>query len=126
MKSYTITRIAKELNISHDQARTVRAIVRGDLDRTAIYAVAPKTEHWAEVECYNRPRLYEVRMAALNEVIGGYGVEGIEKPDSHGCGRYEDFIDYINTGDTYSATILYDGGRYWIGCWGDVVERLAV
>lgn len=123
MKSYSIKRIAEELNIGLDAARIVRQIVRGELDREQLYTLSPRVEDWAERQCYNRPRCSEVAMQVLSEVIGGFGVEGLEKSDSHGDGRYSDYIDYINTGDTYSVTILRDGSRYWIGTWGDVAER---
>lgn len=40
------------------------------------------------------------------------------------CGR--DGITYLNMGDTYDFTILFDSRseRFSTGCWGDVVERL--
>jgi hypothetical protein len=35
-------------------------------------------------------------------------------------------ISYLNMGDTYATTILFDSRTRWftIGCWGDQVERL--
>jgi hypothetical protein len=58
-----------------------------------------------------------------NELIGGYGVEYIAHRDdtswrSHG-------LQYVNTGDTYSATVVYDWhtGRFlWGADWGSIVE----
>lgn len=126
MKSYTIKRIAQELNINQEAARIVRRIVRGELSRQQLYALSTCVENWAERECYSRPSCAEVAMQVLNDIVGGYGVEGLEKPDSHGDGRYSDYINYINTGDTYSATILRDGSRYWIGTWGDIAERFSL
>lgn len=40
------------------------------------------------------------------------------------CGR--EGISYLNMGDTYDATVLFDSRneRFTVGCWGDVVERL--
>jgi hypothetical protein len=123
MKSYSIKRIAKELSIDTDKARILRAIVRGDMDRVAILEAVPAAEQ-RERECYNTPPLNDLKMYAVNSLMDGYGVESIEKPDSSGCGRYDDYIDFINMGDTYSATVLRDGNKWWIGCMGDTVERL--
>jgi len=49
----------------------------------------------------------------------GYGVEGF----CWDCGR--DGISYLNMGDTYDQTIMFDSrsDRFWVGCWGDFVER---
>jgi hypothetical protein len=50
----------------------------------------------------------------------GYGVEGF-------CwNNGEDGITYLNMGDTYEYTVLFDSrtGRFSTGCWGDVVEQL--
>ena len=124
MKSYTVKRIAQELNIDRAQAYTIRQIVRGELNREALYALSPRVEKWAEQECYNRPSLREVAMETINDIMRAHGIESIEKPDAHGDGRYSDYIDYINTGDTYSTTILRDGSRYWIGTYGDTTEKL--
>jgi hypothetical protein len=59
-----------------------------------------------------------------------YGAEFIGRGD----GPRSPSIEYLNTGDTYDATILYlDGvtesgrstgcGRWAVGSWGDIVER---
>lgn len=123
MTSYSVKRIAQELRIEESNARIIRAIVRGDMDRAAILEAVPAAGQ-RERECYNTPPLDDLKMYAINSLMDGHGVESIEKPDSSGCGRYDDYIDYINTGDTYSTTVLRDGSKWWIGCMGDTVERL--
>jgi hypothetical protein len=123
MKSYSIKRIAQELNINPEIAGKVRAIVRGELDREQLYALSPRVEELSELLCYHRPSLTNVMLEVINDLIDGFGVEVIEKPNANGDGRYSDYIEYINTGDSYNATVLRDGGRYWIGTFGDIVER---
>jgi len=56
-----------------------------------------------------------LRMA--NDRIGGHGVESLYPEAPH--------ISYVNMGDTYSTTILYNekSGLMWIGTWGDWVEK---
>lgn len=50
----------------------------------------------------------------------GYGAEGF----CWDCGR--DGITYLNMGDTYAYTVLFDSRteQFRTGCLGDVVERL--
>ena len=50
----------------------------------------------------------------------GYGVEGF----CDECGR--EGVSYINMGDTYSTTVLFDTRteQFSIGCWGDIAERV--
>lgn len=51
-----------------------------------------------------------------NELLGGYGVESARVGDRS--------ILYVNMGDTYDNTIIYDEEefQYRIGSWGDWVE----
>ena len=53
----------------------------------------------------------------IDDLIGGFGREFI------GNGRQG--VSYINMGDTYANTVLYDykAERFLVGCWGDIVER---
>jgi hypothetical protein len=59
----------------------------------------------------------QVKKALLlaNEAIHGHGVESL----------YPEYprIVYVNMGDTYSRTLLFNGTSLMIGSWGDYVER---
>lgn len=60
-----------------------------------------------------------------NTLVEGHGVEAI-RGDYHVDGYYQDIVAlYVNTGDTYSATILYDTERerYYATTFGDWVEK---
>lgn len=54
---------------------------------------------------------------------GYFGTEGI---DLEPYGYYNHCLTYLNSGDTYSGTVLFDSrnNRFSVGCWGDIVERL--
>lgn len=58
--------------------------------------------------------------------LRSHGVEGFCGQAFDGGSLYDSVCDYINTGDTYSATLLWDyryrGGCLRVGCWGDVAE----
>jgi hypothetical protein len=49
-----------------------------------------------------------------DEYMDGHGVESLYP-------EYPLFF-YVNKGDTYSATLCYDGDKFFIGSWGDWVE----
>lgn len=120
MKSYTIKRIATLLGISEEQAKKARAIVRGEYTVAQLLDEFPEMEKWYR-QCGNAPRVHEVRLSALNETIGGFGVEGL--PLCEGVMRHDEYADYINMGDTYTNTIIRHAGRYYIGTWGDLAEK---
>lgn len=65
----------------------------------------------------------------LNARLGGFGVEAIQGggrlPAGPG-GYYMDIVLlYVNRGDTYDDTVLYDtdAERFLVGSWGDWVEE---
>ena len=54
---------------------------------------------------------------------GYFGVEGI---DLQQFGHYNHCITYLNTGETYENTVLFDSRieNFFISSWGDIVEQL--
>lgn len=66
------------------------------------------------------------RLEDANRILVGYGVEAITAPDAHVDGYYYDIVAlYVNMGDTYSPTVIYDTERekFYIESWGDWVEK---
>lgn len=63
------------------------------------------------------------QMHAINALIGGHGVEYIGAEGDRVFMSYG--IEYVNTGDTYNATVIYDykTGRFSVTTVGDVIER---
>ena len=59
----------------------------------------------------------------IDKILETSGVEYIESLEDNY--NEESGILYCNAGDTYATTIFYDYSkcRYYIGCWGDVVEK---
>ena len=65
-------------------------------------------------------------MREINNLIDGHGVEAIRKEDTHVDNYYFDIIaTYINTGDTYNATIVHDSetGEFHFTTYGDFLEK---
>lgn len=66
---------------------------------------------------------YQNILEEADRLLNGHGVEYIQ---SHAdTMRSQDGLSYVNMGDTYDTTLLYDHktGRFSVGSWGDIVER---
>lgn len=77
------------------------------------------TADWVRT-CYHRPTQIEINMHAASELTGMHGTEAlfgaqVKWPD----------MEYVNSGDTYTTTLIYDylRGRYLVMSYGDWVER---
>ena len=73
-------------------------------------------------ECFHPPSLLDQRLHALNAAAETYGVEYIAHRDDTYRETYG--LEYLNTGDTYTPTLIFDHARgsWRVGSWGDVVE----
>jgi hypothetical protein len=76
------------------------------------------TAQWVKA-CYNPPSFHDLKMAMADELCDTYGVEYIPR----GSNSKSPAIEYLNTGDTYTTTLLFVKSRYRVGCYGDIVER---
>ena len=80
-------------------------------------------------QCFNRPSDQELEMNALNELIEGFGVEPIRLENAYVNRYWDDCIaTYINMGDTYITTIVYDtmNQSYELMSWGDFYESAEI
>lgn len=119
---FTNQELRSAFQISHDQAATILLLIDGTIkiNRDGDERF-PVTSSWLN-RCYNRPAKHELIMSAINEIVGGFGVEAIKHPQDSD----EIVAEYINTGDSYSATIIRDceTGQYSLSTWGDVAESI--
>jgi hypothetical protein len=73
------------------------------------------------LQCHNRPGTRRLRMMAIDAAIGTHGVEFL------GTSRYSgQHVHYCNTGDAYTATVIFSGNCLRVGCWGDLVEHRGI
>ena len=112
-----INKIAELLNISIEQANQVRQIIKGRLDPLSFKSV----QSWVD-QCFNMPSKLELKLCAINEVIGGFGVEYTESVNDSYTDKQG--LDYINLGDTYTCTVVFNHSTNKFSCtsWGDIVE----
>lgn len=95
------------------KGKELRALLKGEV-KTRTY----KSVQALEASCYCPPGYVQRLMTAVNEIIEGYGVEGLWR------GGHTVVADYINMGDTYDTTIVYkhDTDTVLITSYGDFVE----
>lgn len=58
-----------------------------------------------------------------NQILKGYGVE--ETRDNNHSSYFQDIgLLYVNMGDAYVPTIIYDTrkSRFYVTCWEDIIE----
>jgi hypothetical protein len=62
-------------------------------------------------------------LKAADKMLEGHGVEYIESLTD--TSRNREGLSYVNMGDTYMTTLIYDHGkgRFLVTSWGDIVER---
>ena len=103
----------KTLNqVFGDKAKQARAIL--EMTRSQLENLPAGAARVAE--CYHAPSTADVRMHCLDALGESSGVESFELRDGSYC-------DYLNTGDTYSPTLIRVHGHYRVGCWGDIAEK---
>ena len=116
---FTAKRLASYLDITPAEAKTVREILLLSLkrgERCKYEAESP------EYEVYHDSASRKLYM--VNRILSGY--HGVEILRSVNDTMYKfNGISYLNTGDSYGATLMYDHGRgkWLLACWGDIVER---
>lgn len=89
-------------------------VLRGTLSREKQVDLINPALRWASDDY--------VLMLACDALLGTHGIESIGEVDSHKGPP----IEYLNTGDTYAATLVRFRDRhrpYAVTSWGDIVEN---
>lgn len=130
MRAPSVKTLTAEFRTSPENAKLVRLLAAaaddGEKLKKLVDARVPATASYVH-SMYSDPyrsRLWRTTVAlhAMNEVLEMSGVEGLGPPRS---GDYAPPYEYLNAGDPYSGTLIYDrdGDRLFVGSWGDVVEK---
>lgn len=117
MSTPSVNTIVKRLDLPKEVAKQIRALMDGS------HKLTPE-----ELENLpNRGHEVELIMERIAQLIpNNFGVECL-RDENHWDRYYTDNrIMYINMGDTYIETILFDTkhNKYIVSCWGDYIERL--
>ena len=124
------TLLSEFRQLSPEDAKLIRALAAATADgerlKKLVDTRVPATANYVR-SLYSDPyrsRLWRntVALHAMNELLGTAGVEGLGPPRG---GDYAPPYEYLNIGDTYAGTLIYDRGRdrLFVGSWGDVVEK---
>lgn len=109
-----------------ETAKRIRAVLQANT-REDVCAMSDKADKYNRV-CYNRPPFHLVKLYAIDQLLGTYGVESFCIPeDSYSNCQQPTFeVEYCNTGDTYALTVcrIKNQGRvtYRVSSWGDIAE----
>jgi hypothetical protein len=120
----SVKTLTENLRIEKSQAELIRFLIKYGYDYVSMHHEElglpdplPKTTKWIK-DCYNEPSRLEKILESINEILDGHGVECVRKD-----GKVA--LEYINIGDTYIPTIVFDHDAWRFRCcsWGDIVER---
>lgn len=104
----------KTLSLVFDDAKKAREIL--EMSRTQLIGLPAGSLRVGE--CLHAPKTYDIRLHCLNAIDSGlFGIENLVSA----CGSY---ASYLNTGDSYTPTLIYWDGQYRVQSIGDFVEKL--
>lgn len=103
--------------------RLAAIAIRRILDGRDNPEALPKVARWV-AQCYHMPHQVELKMAAVDELLGTWGVEAIHDTSVWDNYHGDVVATYCNAGDSYAGTILYDVSRdaFYATTWADWVE----
>ncbi len=107
--------LQRQLGIDRPLALKLRRILDGRLDPLTVLGTSSATMYLKE---------RDAKLEACNVLLEGHGIEAIrgEWQNGYWC---DIKCVYINQGDTYAATILYDRDHGWqVTSYGDWIEAL--
>lgn len=116
----TKKKLIEAFHIPEDQAKELARLIRRSVDAGTMHGPFGGIRRGYE----ESPSSDDV-LARANEILDGFGVESIEcnncQVDRY---YYGHVLLYVNKGDTYETTLLYDTAQeeFLIGSWGDWLE----
>jgi hypothetical protein len=131
MRAPSVKALRSAFNLSSRDANLIRRIARAagsgaELERV-IEMRGPEATRIYVRSLHSDPygsQIWRVTVAlhAINEIVGGYGVEGL------GPGRSGDYAppyEYVNQGDPYRTTLVYTRATDTLSIrdWGSIAER---
>ena len=72
-----------------------------------------------DLECWNAPKTYDLRLTVLNALEGLHGVERLSP-----CKENQNGASYLNAGDSYAPTLIYWNQSYRVQSVGDFIETM--
>lgn len=117
--SFSIKKLVDAFQVSFSVAKKINKAMKMSSDQLEDEFLSAKERIR---ECYSKPTTLDIQLHVLNDLIGGFGVEYIGHKDDSYTRIYG--LDYINLGDTYRYTIIFDHakGKFILSTIGDLIE----
>jgi hypothetical protein len=117
-KAPSAKRLVDALNITPEQAETVRGLIQGTA-KTLDPIKFPRSNAYFS-SCYRQPKRLGRVLVCLNELLELHGVESLGPVQTYGPPA-----EYLNAGDTYAATLIFDhmAGNFKLTTWADWIEQ---
>lgn len=114
----TAKTISERLPLPATDAKVIKAMMDG---KVSAFDVADALGG-VNVTARTTYDLINTILKVANKVMGGYGVEYLRSSDEDPYSASG--IEYVNMGDTYYSTLMYDWDKkkFIAGSWGDQVE----
>jgi hypothetical protein len=121
MRAPSIKTLCESLNLEREKAKLIRALIKKE-QKTRDATLFPSTVAWIK-SCYHEPKWVERVLSCFNEILEGYGIEGIDGEDFR-C----PLMAYVNLGETYQDTLLfcYKTQTFRVQSVGDYLERMGL
>jgi hypothetical protein len=107
------------LQATPELIESINYILNGTIDPETFKSV----QMWV-AQCYNKPDSNALKLAAINEALGGYGIESVRTSkwqNGHWC---DIPCTYVNLGDSYIPTVVHHRKHgFMVACIGDVIEK---
>lgn len=116
--------IKSGLEVTAETAQELYDILTGKKDLSEYESVQSLRN-----QCFNEPGCNYERQTACNEVYETCGIEAIRLEDEYlDSFHYDIFASYLNTGDSYHNTLVWDheNQKVLVTSWGDFFEALEI
>jgi hypothetical protein len=104
---------------SRELVETINSILNDTIDPKMFSMV----REWIDA-CYSDPCADELKMLAINQALGGYGIESVRTSkwkNGHWC---DILCTYVNMGDSYIPTLIHHRKHgFMVASIGDVIEK---
>ncbi len=108
-------------DVTDESIKLAVAICNGSIDNDTLKAIPAVVA--LRAECFGMPSRHHASMVALDSLLGTHGVEHLGYVDMFDGPP----IEYLNTGDSYVATVVWyrDASKHYtwrVQCYADAVE----
>lgn len=113
----SVKKMIKMLGISKENAKLLKDLMRREIKSTV---TAKNMGIKIEYERY----VFKIILEIANKILKGFGVECVEPKQASDYRDQKSGISYVNTGDTYKFTLMYDEekNKFIISSIGDQAE----